>query len=731
MRPIFPEPKEVLEQPGVTILSGDDGTVRLCEKVPSPLAEAAHARLHRRLHELGGTMVPGADQGGTVELAMHPHRLDPDHDQKLDFATRNREQSYVLEVTDQGVVITAADGPGLLYGVVTLCQLLQRDGDRIVVPRVTIRDWPDMKYRGLFAESRWGMDLMTLEDWKAAVDYLVEMKYNVLTVGVYNCWPAQYGDVSEWLMLPLRSFPQLQKEQFIDYYSARDGEWKHLRYLPRMYAEDFFGQLVAYGASRGMIVRPHFNTPGHNSLIPRLLPQTSARDEQGNPTGYGFCLSCEETYEVMFRIIDEIVDRYLLPNGCASYHIAADEVYPLVGMHPDRLYERLSPWCRCERCRAHSEGENYVRYIERIVAHLHEKGITLIGMWYDQLVRGGVLNDDLARHFEQLGARDDIVLHWWDYGDFFETTHPQLGFRRWVTPMTGYFYQTPYRGHLENIYLAERLGQAEGCEGSESYGVFDPAFHRHFAAQSEWSWNFRGGGSQQHFRLKYARALFGEQWEEGSVGLEAFSLLVDNPVTANLAYGLFRYGYDYGQSEEQATARDNYPQSQIAQLTRTNPALGISQLHALAGRAERALRLMEAASWTDAALQQVYQIECRRIAVMARAHVAAAQAVRAYERLGEGGVQDARTARTAEALADLVASLQAVLASMDVLLLAIEEHRESYLQPHMLRELSLMRGFLVALSEELGGIAAGLPAGGQQALPPLQAMRIEPVPWVG
>lgn len=729
---IFPEPQELLQEEGVVVLSSATGAIRLCERYPSPLAEAAHARLRRRVDELGGRLSMGADICGSIELVMRRPKVDPDHDQKMDFAPVNKDQSYIIQVSDEGVFVTASDGPGLLYGVVTLCKLMQRDGDNIIVPKVTIRDWPDMKYRGLFAESRWGMDLMTLDDWKAAVDYLVDMKYNVLTVGVYNCWPAQYeGDVSEWLMLPLSSFPKLRKQQFIDYYSAKDGEWKHLKYLPKMFSEDFFGQLVQYGTGRGMIVRPHFNSPGHNSLIPRLMPEISARDKDGNPTGYGFCLSCDETYEVMFKIIDEVVDRYLLPNGCSSYHIAADEVYPLVGMHPDKLYERLSPWCQCDRCRQRSEGENYVQYIERIVAHLHEKGINLIGMWYDQLVRGGSLNQDLASHFEKIGAKDDIVLHWWDYGDFFETTHPELGFRRWVTPMTGYYYQTAYRGHLENIYMAERLGHEEGCEGSESYGVFDPAFHRHFAAQAEWSWNYAGGGTQQAFKLKYASYLFGEHWEEGLVGLSAFQEVVDSAPSANLAYSLFRYGYDYGQSEEQATARDNYPQSQISQLTQTNPALGVYQLRTLAARADRATSFFERDIWKDTTLQNIYLIECRRISAMARAHAVAAGIVKSYACLATRPLDADQKQQALQQLAEAGGSLQALITEMDTLFVAIEDYREPYLQPHMLRELSMMRRFLVALADELKNNADALTAGSVEALPELAVMTIKPVPWVG
>jgi len=54
------------------------------------------------------------------------------------------------------------------------------------VPKCRIIDWPNRKYRGIFAESRWCSELMTLDDWKAAIDLLASLKFNVLDLGVAN-----------------------------------------------------------------------------------------------------------------------------------------------------------------------------------------------------------------------------------------------------------------------------------------------------------------------------------------------------------------------------------------------------------------------------------------------------------------------------------------------------------------------------------------------------------------
>ncbi len=719
---IFPEPRSQ-EWFGdtVALASGRAALTVSVDDDAGALIGSATLELERAATRLGGSIAREVEGRIRIEIC----------EGATEFAPQNPEQAYELRIDEGGATIRAAAPLGAYYGAVTLCGLMCRDGDAVIAPAGVIRDWPDLAWRGLFAESRWGQDLMTLEDWKDAIDTLSRMKLNVLTVGIYNCWPIQYeGEVSEFLFVPLKGFPELNRPQTIEYYSRKAGEWKTLKYLPRMVEDDFFGEVVAYGQTRGVMVRPHFNTPGHNTLIPRMIPDVSALDENGEPTGYGFCLSNERTYEVMFQIIDEICDRYLLPNGVRSYHIAADEVYPLVGMHPDRPYRRIDPWCKCETCRQKPDSEWYVDYIVRIAAHLKEKGIEHISMWHDQLVRGGVMNQSLATKFEQAGLTRNIILHWWKYSDFFETTMPELGFRRWVTPMSGYFYQMPYRGHIDNIFLAERLGVAEGAEGTESYGVFDNAFHRHFCAMSEWSWNNAGGGEPEEFAIKYAKALFADDWRQGLRGLRHFSGIVDDPVCTSLAGSLFRYAYDYGQSHEQARARDNYPQAQLEAIWDTPPGMSASQLGALRSEARRAARELSKARWLDERLKQIYLVECERIAVMAGAFTTCMSIIAAYHKLRMGVAAD-EAIRSGQTLAESSDRLGAALEEMEGLLASIEEHREHYVQPHMLRELSFMRRFMTTLLGSLNVVREQIMSHRITTLPELEVLRVKEIPWEG
>jgi hypothetical protein len=721
---IFPEPWEIVWGDGDIELGAQRSVTVAADSSDNEVVGAALERLDRAMAELGAELV----EVGSAAEADVTLKLDA---AAVAFADRNRDQAYVLRVDHGGVSISAAEPAGLLYGAVTLAHLLRAGGGGPACPRVVVRDRPDLARRGLFCESRWGPDQMTLDDWKAAVDNLVDLKFNMLTIGIYNCWPIQYyGQVSEFFFVPTPSHPELKAPARIDYYSPGDDEYKRLDYLPRIFEENLLGEICAYARARAMTVRPHFNGPGHNSLIPRLIPEVSARDEEGKPTGYGYCLSSDRTYEVLFDIIDDIAKKHLLPNGVRSWHMAADEVYPLVGMHPDRPFERISPWCQCEQCKQKTEAELYVEYVLRLAGHLKEIGITEISMWNDQLVRGGSLNEELLEKMEAAGLKDNIILHWWRYSEFFDDIHPEFGLRRWVTPMTGYYYQCPYRGHLENIFLAAQKGYEQGAEGIESYGVYDPAFHRNFCAMSEWGWNFLGGGELEDFHKKYARALFADKaWQEGLAAMRVFGTVVDSPAGGSIGMGMVRYGYDYGQSEEQATARENYPQAQIRALCGCGPygRHTTGAIAAVGGAMSRAASMLEQLEWCDDAKKDIYLIECARYSALATAFTVANDVVASYERMQDRLARGDREG-VPEALANSAERVKAALEAMDQVMARIEQQREHYLVPHMLRELTGMRRFLAELHAVLREQAE---AGEVTELPDLAMMKIAPLPWVG
>ena len=620
----------------------------------------------------------------------------------------NQEQAYEIEFLGNDIVLLGRTPQALVYAARTLAGIVETEGEDAVIPEVTVYDYPDMAYRGIYVECRWGPDNMTLDEWKQAIDTLAAMRMNIISIGLYNNWPAQYdGKISEWMLVPIKKYPKLKTPKLVNYYSPSKKKDIRLEYVPRMYEEDLFGEIIKYAKSKGVIVRPHFNTPGHNTQIPRNYPETSAKFADGTPKKYGFCMSSPATFEVMFGIFDEICDRYLLPNGIDMFHIGLDEVYPLVGMNEDTPLLRIDPWCECPDCKKTTPEDRFVEYAVRLATHLKEKGINNIGMWHDHFARGGKMNQELVRRFEEAGLKENVILHWWQYADFFSTTMPELGLRRWVTPMTGYFYWVNYQNYLNNCFLAVEKGVEERAEGTEAYGVWHPSFHQHYALLAAKSWNSENWPDVGTFRARYARLLFGARYREGLKAFGYFDDLTAGPGMLNFLTRLFDYVYLYANWEGDANHRANYPQLLISQLA-GNPLNILGFLNMIAGYTQKALDIFSRPGlWVPGTekMRDLYITECLRIKAVLCLFPKLVNAVNAHKNGGN--------------LAESADAVDKAVEDLDSAMLAIEENWDPPFIPQALRELTLMRQFAVNLSIELRSDPSD----------ELEVMKITPVDW--
>ncbi len=712
---IFPEPQKIK-------LTGEKVPMRGCAlalgAAPDELEVAAAQVIRKELAARGI-----AEQGG-FRVVLGTPGSNPGINARLLQAVAEAphpEQAYVLEITKDGAILAGNEPLGVLYAAQTLAQLLQESNE---LPIGTIADWPDMKYRGIFSEARWSNELMTLQDYKDAIDILAALKFNVLTVGIENNWQIQYDNKrNEYLLVPIKKYPQLRTPKWINYYSPTQGKMVHFEYIARMFEEDFFGEVIAYGKKRGISVRPHFNQPGHNTLIPTAIPEISAKDENGKPVGYGFCFTNPKTYEVMFDIFDEIIDRYLLPNGVRSFNVGMDEVYKVVGMDESEPTRSLSPFCQCEECVKKEWGDRFIDYAVAIAKHLVEKGITQVGIYHDQFVRSNRIGTALYERFKEEGLLDYIAIEWWQYGEFFKTIHPELGIKRWIMPMTGYYYSAPIMDHLQNIYNACQVGHKDGAEGASAYGVFARAFYRGFACLSEFTW--KQGGDLDDFRDKYTRFLFGPNEKIGRRAFKSFDL-ISGPLSPQM-WAAYHYHLAYAMTYDAAWKKANYPQYIVNDI-QNNPLHVWNTLRILRWESQKAIDNFEKAeSWSrdPADLKRVYPVECERIKASAGVFLALGEATKAYHDLQTSGELDA------EKLAGIVKKTEDALTEIDGTMARIEKEIDFYLVPQMLREMTLHRNYLARYTEEVRRIADLAAKGELNALPELECLKCNDIRWIG
>lgn len=434
------------------------------------------------------------------------------------------EGGYRIAVSAEGARIESRRA-GFRYAASTMTQLLE--GWK--TPRlreVEIADWPLFAWRGIYVEVSSGA-CMTLEEWKDLVEWAAFLKLNTIVVGLYNCWqrPTTVLD-AEYFLFPSRKYPQFKTP--VRRYVHERGKWTERRELPPIYSGDFLGEVVAFGKERGVSVAPYFSSLGHNTLIPRLMPEVSMKDKQCRPIGYGFCTTCPKTYEVLFNLYDEIITRYARPYGITTFHVAMDEVRHV---------------CQCPECHQAWKGENnfYVDHLVKISRRLKQQGMTRVLLWHDMLHRSGLINRQLKSRLVAEGLDDLLTICWWYYGARQEGVlnphasfgraffRPRVGITAWATPSTGWDTTRPLGASLRTSNLALdhllRQGKRRGAQGTLSYANHDPMFAQGYVNLSQDSWNQARPLAETQER--YARWLFGDQYAAGIVAQEAYRRAYD------------------------------------------------------------------------------------------------------------------------------------------------------------------------------------------------------------
>lgn len=103
-----------------------------------------------------------------------------------------KEQEYRLELQAEGIRVLGGDGEGLLYGVQTLCQMVEQKG--ALIPGVTVRDYPETARRGYYLDQTRGR-VLKLEELKHIADRLCRYKINEFQLYVEHTY--LFRDLSE------------------------------------------------------------------------------------------------------------------------------------------------------------------------------------------------------------------------------------------------------------------------------------------------------------------------------------------------------------------------------------------------------------------------------------------------------------------------------------------------------------------------------------------------------
>ena len=697
---LFPQPRH---------LEIRDGTLDLAQWRINMVADANLPHLvHHAVARVQTELANATPAQATYPIHLH---VEPTH---AAWAGQSEQaEAYLLELGPQAGTLIGATPAGLYVGCQTLRQLLNNES---AVPLLRIVDWPDFRYRGLYIESKWGPDLMSLDDWKVMVDYMASLKLNSLGVGVYGCWVTQYGEqTTEFMMLPFPEHPQLVTPKTLRYYSPAAQAWQTLEYLPRMVTEDFFGDLVEYAKGQNITVRPHFNSPGHSTLIPRVYPEISAQDATGTPKGYGYCLSNPRTYELLLSLYDSVVERYLRPHAIRWFHIGLDEVTGYVGINPAKPTEVLDPWCQCAECRQRPPQRQLQEYAVRVCAHLKQQGIDHITFWHDALESLDALNDEFVQMLADAGLQENVIIQWWRYHEPTLVPRREVGLRAWVTPMAGYWSNLFTQSYTSNINSMLLYGHRAGAEGADAYAIYDLAFDRNYTYLAHFSWN-QQGDDLYHFKSRYARSKLAGRLD-AAFAVEAFSkydqafdaIAWTETVLASLLY--------YWHTYPAARNRGRYPFRVVTDLANEHLRLRAG-LERCVGEARAARQLfVEADPQGDDPLLNQLRAECEKVIGVWETFGFLLRVVARYRQAAATSTPDLLLAQRGTWLNEGRQAVIAARARIIGVMSILEVTKAPYLLPQILRDLSMILLYIDHFAAALDEAEASLGDGKLPLLP--------------
>ena len=86
-------------------------------------------------------------------------------------------ESYKISITPNRLMITASSSAGLFYGVQTIRQMIEGNGDKAFLPEAEIEDWPSIAFRGFMMDMS-HTQFPRIDEIKRQIDFLSRWKAN-------------------------------------------------------------------------------------------------------------------------------------------------------------------------------------------------------------------------------------------------------------------------------------------------------------------------------------------------------------------------------------------------------------------------------------------------------------------------------------------------------------------------------------------------------------------------
>ncbi len=290
---LLPTPKVLKVEGGTIPLTAENRIVATDPKL-KPLADILSDEI-LLITKLRIAPAEGEPKAGDIVLKINPEiRADEDiWTVKGQDVVQVRDYAHTIAVTDR-TVVEGWDYRAVCEGTATLLQALKLDGDKVSVPKMTVKDWPHADYTATMPDvARQSNPAYMLKTVVEACRYF-KVRYLHLHL----------SDDSAFTF-PSKSYPQASSI--------------HAPSVPPYTLEELT-DLVAYADARGVTCVPELEAPGHC---------TALLDGMGGKLGSAAQRCMDVVNPDIYPILDAIVgDMCDVFKSSPYFHIGGDEVEP-------------------------------------------------------------------------------------------------------------------------------------------------------------------------------------------------------------------------------------------------------------------------------------------------------------------------------------------------------------------------------------------------------------------
>jgi len=301
-------------------------------------------------------------------------------------------EGYTIEITAAQIKLVGSE-KGLFYAVQSLMQMMpNKVKDKIVLPTVTINDYPRFNYRGLHLDV--SRHFFPISFVKKYIDLMAQYKLNNFH------W--HLTDDQGW-RIEIKKYPKLtsvgssRNGTIVGNYPGTGGTDNEIH--KGYYTQEEVKQVVAYAALKYINVIPEIEMPGHASAAIAAYPELSCfpdRDTQLKEnapwSGSRKGKQVQQTWGVFddvfvpsdytFKFLENVLDEVIALFPSKLIHIGGDEC--------PKEYWKQSPFCQQLIKDNNLVDEHGLQsyFIQRIEKYANSKGRSIIG--WDEILEGGL-----------------------------------------------------------------------------------------------------------------------------------------------------------------------------------------------------------------------------------------------------------------------------------------------------------------------------------------------------